>query len=172
MKNCQASNPKLSEYWHDIHALEQVPALWRHSQFECVKLQQKPCIEMMCICVDRDVESLPWSRYPPRVQSLLCRAHKLGALVQVSSDGYLPRARVNLAMGLAALHIAQLLQVGAIHSISGWIYMSPQLIWKALDLFLLLCHVLKSCQSSAHKLHNHYTWNKFECFVTFCIFFL
>ncbi|KAH9495066.1 hypothetical protein Btru_018739 [Bulinus truncatus] len=41
------------------------------------------------------------------LQSLICRAEALGRLSQVSVDGIVPDKRLNLAMGLASIHIAQ-----------------------------------------------------------------
>lgn len=40
-------------------------------------------------------------------RTLLCHAEKVGLSMQVSADGFLPNRRLNLAMGLAAVHIAQ-----------------------------------------------------------------
>lgn len=47
-----------------------------------------------------------WSH--PAMQNLLCFAEKVGWSMQVTSDGFLPNRRLNLAMGLAAVHIAQI----------------------------------------------------------------
>ena len=41
-------------------------------------------------------------------RTLLCHAEKVGLSMQVSADGFLPNRRLNLAMGLAAVHVAQL----------------------------------------------------------------
>ena len=46
-----------------------------------------------------------WSQSTAR--TLLCYAEKVGLSMQVSADGFLPNRRLNLAMGLAAIHIAQ-----------------------------------------------------------------
>lgn len=46
-----------------------------------------------------------WAR--PSDRTLLCFAEKVGWSMQVAADGYLPNRRLNLAMGLAAVHIAQ-----------------------------------------------------------------
>ena len=48
---------------------------------------------------------------PSDLKPLLCRAEELGKLSQVSVDGILPNRRINLAMGLAAIHTAQVLEV-------------------------------------------------------------
>lgn len=48
--------------------------------------------------------------FHPSTQTLLCFAEKVGLSMQVSSDGFLPNRRLNLAMGLAAVHIAQHVQ--------------------------------------------------------------
>ncbi|KAK6997583.1 tetratricopeptide repeat protein 13-like isoform X1 [Biomphalaria glabrata] len=53
----------------------------------------------------RDVQSL--TDVSPDLESLLCRAEALGRLSQVSVDGIVPDKRLNLAMGLASLHVAQ-----------------------------------------------------------------
>ncbi|XP_076462579.1 tetratricopeptide repeat protein 13-like [Babylonia areolata] len=44
----------------------------------------------------------------PGARTLLCHADKVGLSMQVSADGFLPNRRLNLAMGLAAVHVAQL----------------------------------------------------------------
>ncbi|GFO17046.1 tetratricopeptide repeat protein 13-like [Plakobranchus ocellatus] len=48
---------------------------------------------------------------PSNLKALLCRAEELGRLSQVSVDGILPNRRINLAMGLAAIHTAQVLEM-------------------------------------------------------------
>ncbi|CAL1539081.1 unnamed protein product [Lymnaea stagnalis] len=53
----------------------------------------------------KDVHS--YVEIPPVLKPLICRAEALGKLSQVSVDGILPDRRLNLAMGLAAIHIAQ-----------------------------------------------------------------
>lgn len=50
-------------------------------------------------------DSDDWLRSSTR--TLLCHAEKVGLSMQVSADGFLPNRRLNLAMGLAAVHIAQ-----------------------------------------------------------------
>lgn len=50
-------------------------------------------------------DSVDWSQSSAR--TLLCHAEKVGLSMQVSADGFLPNRRLNLAMGLAALHVAQ-----------------------------------------------------------------
>ncbi|XP_071080039.1 tetratricopeptide repeat protein 13-like isoform X1 [Haliotis cracherodii] len=55
----------------------------------------------------RDVTPQTLSSYPPQAQTLLCRAEKIGWSMQVNSDGFTPNKRLNLAMGLASIHIAQ-----------------------------------------------------------------
>ncbi|RUS76517.1 hypothetical protein EGW08_015710 [Elysia chlorotica] len=57
----------------------------------------------------RDVDKL--TSIPPDLKALLCRAEELGKLSQVSVDGILPNRRINLAMGLAAIHTAQVLEL-------------------------------------------------------------
>ncbi|XP_005108844.2 tetratricopeptide repeat protein 13 [Aplysia californica] len=49
----------------------------------------------------------PLKEIPPHLEPLLCRAEALGRLSQVSVDGILPNRRLNLAMGLASIHMAQ-----------------------------------------------------------------
>ena len=49
--------------------------------------------------------------YRTEVQTLVCRARQLGSLTQVSVDGFLPNSRLNLAMGLAVIHVAQAMTV-------------------------------------------------------------
>lgn len=63
----------------------------------------------------RDVSQLELGDYPRPVQSLICKAHKIGWLMQVNTDGYTPNKRLNLAMGLASIHIAQLYEVSILH---------------------------------------------------------
>ncbi|XP_013386989.1 tetratricopeptide repeat protein 13 [Lingula anatina] len=59
----------------------------------------------------RDVSlDLSWDKLSPSAQTLICRANKIGWLTQVTADGFLPNKRLNLAMGLAATHIAQFLE--------------------------------------------------------------
>ena len=59
----------------------------------------------------RDVASFSLSDYPRMVQNLICKAHTIGWLMQVNTDGYTPNRRLNLAMGLSSIHIAQLYEV-------------------------------------------------------------
>ncbi|XP_052788997.1 tetratricopeptide repeat protein 13-like isoform X3 [Mya arenaria] len=56
----------------------------------------------------KDVDELMLGDYSRAVQSLICKAHKIGWLMQVNTDGYTPNRRLNLAMGLSSIHIAQL----------------------------------------------------------------
>lgn len=44
-------------------------------------------------------------------QTLICKADSIGKMMQVNTDGYTPHSRQHLAMGLASIHIAQLLEV-------------------------------------------------------------
>lgn len=60
----------------------------------------------------RDISQLEIGDYPRPVQNLICKAHKIGWLMQVNTDGYTPNKRLNLAMGLSSIHIAQLYEVG------------------------------------------------------------
>ncbi|KAK7508270.1 hypothetical protein BaRGS_00000509 [Batillaria attramentaria] len=50
---------------------------------------------------------LPEDWAKPSDRTLLCFAEKVGLSMQVAADGFLPNRRLNLAMGLAAIHIAQ-----------------------------------------------------------------
>ena len=43
-------------------------------------------------------------------QTLICKADSIGKMMQVNTDGYTPHSRQHLAMGLASIHIAQLLE--------------------------------------------------------------
>ncbi|KAK3093376.1 hypothetical protein FSP39_014746 [Pinctada imbricata] len=56
-----------------------------------------------------DVAFVHIVQYSKNIQGLLCKAHKIGLSMQVISDGFIQSRRHNLAMGLASLHIAQLL---------------------------------------------------------------
>lgn len=58
----------------------------------------------------RDVNQLVLADYPQNVQNLICKADKIGWLMQVNSDGYTANKRLNLAMGIAAVHISQKLE--------------------------------------------------------------
>ena len=58
-----------------------------------------------------DITTPPLSAYNTQIQQLLCKAHTIGWMSQVNSDGYLPNSRINLSMGLAAIHIAQVMEV-------------------------------------------------------------
>ncbi|KAJ8308492.1 hypothetical protein KUTeg_013366 [Tegillarca granosa] len=58
----------------------------------------------------RDVNQLVLTDYPQNVQNLICKADKIGWLMQVNSDGYTANKRLNLAMGIAAIHISQKLE--------------------------------------------------------------
>ncbi|XP_059156280.1 tetratricopeptide repeat protein 13-like isoform X2 [Physella acuta] len=49
----------------------------------------------------------PQFEIPPALESLICRAEALGKLSQVNADGVLTDRRLNLAMGLASIHIGQ-----------------------------------------------------------------
>ena len=63
------------------------------------------------IPLNRDVASFNLGDYPRSVQNLICKAHTIGWLMQVNTDGYTPNRRLNLAMGLSSIHIAQLYEV-------------------------------------------------------------
>ena len=54
------------------------------------------------------------------LSALLCHADSLGRLSQVSVDGILPNRRLNLAMGLAAIHTAQIFEVISCLILSLW----------------------------------------------------
>ncbi|XP_064600011.1 tetratricopeptide repeat protein 13-like [Liolophura sinensis] len=58
----------------------------------------------------RDVVKLGLSEFPKDLQTLICKAHRVGLLGQVSVDGFTTNRRLNLAMGLASIHIAQLVE--------------------------------------------------------------
>ncbi|KAL3874145.1 hypothetical protein ACJMK2_037196 [Sinanodonta woodiana] len=55
-----------------------------------------------------DISKLTLTDYSRPVYNLICKAHKVGLLMQVNTDGYTANRRLNLAMGLSAIHIAQL----------------------------------------------------------------
>ncbi|KAK2162677.1 hypothetical protein NP493_1506g00003 [Ridgeia piscesae] len=57
-----------------------------------------------------DVAPSMFMNYRPEVQALVCRARQLGGLTQVTVDGFLANSRLNLAMGLAVIHIAQVME--------------------------------------------------------------
>ena len=44
-------------------------------------------------------------------RELICKAAKVGSLTQPVADGYMDNPRYNMAMGLAAIHIAQAAEV-------------------------------------------------------------
>ncbi|CAH1791371.1 unnamed protein product, partial [Owenia fusiformis] len=54
-----------------------------------------------------DVSLPEFSEYESDVQGLICRAEKIGKLSQINADGYSVNKRLNLAIGLAAIHTAQ-----------------------------------------------------------------
>lgn len=56
-----------------------------------------------------DVSYVSIMDYGRELQGLICKAHRVGFSMQVAADGYLPSRRHNFAMGLASMHIAQLL---------------------------------------------------------------
>lgn len=58
-----------------------------------------------------DVSYVSIMDYGRELQGLICKAHRVGFSMQVAADGYLPSRRHNFAMGLASMHIAQLLDV-------------------------------------------------------------
>ena len=58
-----------------------------------------------------DVSYISILDYGRELQGLICKAHRVGLSMQVAADGYLPSRRHNFAMGLASMHIAQLLDV-------------------------------------------------------------
>ncbi|XP_041352986.1 tetratricopeptide repeat protein 13-like isoform X2 [Gigantopelta aegis] len=57
-----------------------------------------------------DISMMSLQDYPSNVRSLICKAEKVGGLTQVNSDGFTSNKRLNLAMGLATIHIAQYLE--------------------------------------------------------------
>ncbi|KAL4237726.1 Tetratricopeptide repeat protein 13 [Mactra antiquata] len=56
----------------------------------------------------KDISPMELKDYSRAVQNLICKAHKVGWMMQVNTDGYTPNKRLNLAMGLSSIHIAQL----------------------------------------------------------------
>ena len=66
-------------------------------------------INLSFVIFPRDVQ--PMKEIPKDLEPLLCHADALGRLSQVSVDGIMPNRRLNLAMGLAAIHIAQHFEV-------------------------------------------------------------
>lgn len=61
-----------------------------------------------------DVSYVSIMDYGRELQGLICKAHRVGFSMQVAADGYLPSRRHNFAMGLASMHIAQLLDVSVL----------------------------------------------------------
>lgn len=57
-----------------------------------------------------DVVPTLLNQYPSNVQNLICKAEKIGLLTQVTTDGYTANRKLNLAMGLASIHISQILE--------------------------------------------------------------
>ncbi|ESO90066.1 hypothetical protein LOTGIDRAFT_218109 [Lottia gigantea] len=57
-----------------------------------------------------DIKEHNISDYTADVRNLICKAVKVGSYTQVNTDGFTPNNRLNLAMGLASLHIAQYLE--------------------------------------------------------------
>ncbi|XP_063430079.1 tetratricopeptide repeat protein 13-like [Mytilus trossulus] len=57
-----------------------------------------------------DVNLLQFEELDKNKEILLCKADAVGKMMQVNTDGYTPNKRYNLAMGLASIHIAQLLE--------------------------------------------------------------
>ena len=58
-----------------------------------------------------DVNVLKFEELDRNKEILLCKADTIGKMMQVNTDGFTPNRRYHLAMGLASLHIAQLLEV-------------------------------------------------------------
>ncbi|XP_050404456.1 tetratricopeptide repeat protein 13 isoform X2 [Patella vulgata] len=57
-----------------------------------------------------DVKEHTLTDYSEDVRKLICQAEKLGSITQVKADGFTPNRRLNLAMGIATIHIAQYLE--------------------------------------------------------------
>lgn len=60
-----------------------------------------------------DVNILKFEELDKNKEILLCKADTVGKMMQVNTDGYSTNKRHQLAMGLASIHIAQLLEVGS-----------------------------------------------------------
>ncbi|XP_060081664.1 tetratricopeptide repeat protein 13-like [Ylistrum balloti] len=58
----------------------------------------------------KDVVPTLIKQYPTNIQNLICKADKIGMLTQVNTDGYTPNRKLNMAMGLASIHISQILE--------------------------------------------------------------
>ena len=58
-----------------------------------------------------DVEVVKFSSYDNATAQLLCLAKQVGEWGQVTADGFLANRRHHMAMGLAAIQIAQYTQV-------------------------------------------------------------
>ena len=43
-------------------------------------------------------------------QTLLCKTYPIGLLTQYDADGFLPSVRAHVAMGMASVEVAQILQ--------------------------------------------------------------
>ena len=64
----------------------------------------------LCSLFFSDVDMLDYSDLLPSAQTLLCRGVTLGHLSQYDADGFLPNERMQLAMGLGSLEVAQTMQ--------------------------------------------------------------
>lgn len=97
-----------------------------------------------------DVSYVSIMDYGRELQGLICKAHRVGFSMQVAADGYLPSRRHNFAMGLASMHIAQLLDVSVltrgksitfctIHTIQCFMKVFAKRIWWKICACELLC---------------------------------
>ncbi len=66
-------------------------------------------------CLPRDVCEPCDCAAPPDVQILVEEARRISRLSQVSVDGFLPNQRHDIAMGLATIHIAQMMEASLRH---------------------------------------------------------
>eukprot|EP00057_Strongylocentrotus_purpuratus_P032476 XP_787775.3 PREDICTED: tetratricopeptide repeat protein 13 [Strongylocentrotus purpuratus] len=58
-----------------------------------------------------DVDHLEFHDLLPSVRTLICRAATIGRLSQYDADGFLPNKRMQLALGLGSLEVAQTMQL-------------------------------------------------------------
>ena len=116
----------------------------------------------------RDVSHVEFKSLPENVQNLICKADRIGWSTQVNTDGYTPNRKLNLAMGLAAIHVSQVLEVSLPQYRISCRYLDFQFIGIVTGIWHFICKINNNntihypCTLFKRQVQNAFSCRKFN----------
>ncbi|XP_033125868.1 tetratricopeptide repeat protein 13-like [Anneissia japonica] len=99
---------RLDSPFQDYNAGVDLDPIFKDRWVKGIPFQHFNYVEQPGLSPDiEDVEEISFEELSDDAQKLICKGAMIGPLTQYDADGFLPNKRVHLAMGLAAIDVAQ-----------------------------------------------------------------